>query len=116
VRTNHSVLRGYADHAFTGRRFVHANLEYRVPLAHPQRGVWSLPFFLRHLHAAVFGDAAHAWSGNFRMEDVKTGAGAALGTDVSLGHGVPATFTGGVARGFAPGGETRFYFRAGLSF
>ena len=116
VRTNHSVLRGYPDSIFLGRRFAHANAEYRFPLGHPQRGWRSLPLFVRHLHAAVFGDAAHAWSGRFRLEDVKTGAGVALGGDFVLGHAVPVTATVGVARGFAEQGETRAYFRAGLSF
>jgi Tol biopolymer transport system component len=38
VRTNTSVLRGYPRNAFSGRSFVHANVEYRFALAHPQRG------------------------------------------------------------------------------
>jgi Tol biopolymer transport system component len=116
VRTNHSVLRGYPDDAFTGRRFAHANLEYRFPLARPQRGYHTMPLFLRHLHGAAFVDAAHAWTGSFRLRQVKTAAGAAVGSDVVLGHAVPLTFTAGLARGFAEQGETRAYFRAGLSF
>jgi Tol biopolymer transport system component len=116
VRTNHSVLRGYPDDVFTGRRFAHANAEYRVPLAHPQRGFRTFPVFVRHLHAAAFVDAAHAWSGTFRLRDVKTGVGAALGADLSLGHGLPVTGTVGIARGLAEQGETRGYLRVGLSF
>jgi hypothetical protein len=50
VGTNHSVLRGYPDDAFSGRRFLDANVEYRFPLAHPQRGYRLLPVFVRHLH------------------------------------------------------------------
>ena len=116
VMTNHSVLRGYPSDAFTGRSFAHANLEYRVPLWHPQRGFRSYPVFLRHLHAAVFFDAAHAWSGDFALSEVKTGAGLALGADLNLGHAVPFTATVGVAQGFAAKGETRAYFLAGLAF
>jgi Tol biopolymer transport system component len=116
VRTNFSVLRGYPDDAFTGRSFAHANLECRLPLGHPERGLRSLPFFLRHLHAAFFADAASAWSGRFRFSDVKTGAGAALGADMILGHALPLTGTLGVARGFGQQGETRVYVRAGLAF
>lgn len=113
---NNSVLRGYPDDAFTGRSFAQANLEYRFPLAHPERGFRLLPIFLRHLHAAVFADAAHAWSENFRLRDVKTSAGVALGADVYLGHVFPLTGTLGVARGFAEKGETRVYFQFGLAF
>jgi Tol biopolymer transport system component len=116
VRTNHSVLRGYVDDAFTGRRFVHGNVEYRIPLGHPQRGYRSFPVFLRHLHTAAFLDAAHAWSSGFRLADVKTGVGVALGADVNLGHGLPVTGTVGIARGLSDRGETRGYFRVGLSF
>jgi hypothetical protein len=116
VATNHAVLRGYADDAFSGRRFAAANVEYRIPLAHPQRGLRTLPVFLRHLHATAFADAAHAWSGELRLEDVRKGAGIALGADVVLGHGLPVTGMVGVARGFDDGGETQVYFRAGLAF
>jgi Tol biopolymer transport system component len=116
VATNQTVLRGYPDDAFVGRRFAHSNLEYRIPLAHPQRGFRSMPFFVRHLHASAFADAALAWSGPFRLGDVKTGAGAALGADLYISHAVPVTTVIGVAHGFAERGETRVYFRAGLSF
>ncbi|HET8647138.1 MAG TPA: hypothetical protein VFO85_16695, partial [Vicinamibacteria bacterium] len=116
VRTNQSVLRGYARNAFTGRRFVHGNAEYRFALAHPQRGWRTVPVFVRHLHAAAFVDAGHAWSGALRLRDLKTGVGAALGADVYVGHGLPVTATLGLARGLAGGGETQVYFRTGLSF
>jgi len=116
VRTNQAVLRGYQDGAFTGRRFVSGSLEYRLPLAHPQRGFRTLPVFVRHLHASAFVDAAHAWSTGFEWRDVKTAAGGALGADLVVGHAIPLTFTAGLAQGFASAGETRFYFRTGLSF
>jgi hypothetical protein len=116
VQTNHSVLRGYAQDAFRGRRFVHLNAEYRFPLAHPQRGWRTVPLFVRHLHGAVFLDAAHAWSGPFALGDMKTGVGTAVGTDVVVGHGLGLTFTAGVAHGFSDGEPLRTYFRSGLSF
>jgi outer membrane protein assembly factor BamA len=116
VRTNYALLRGYPDDAFTGRSFVTSSAEYRFPLAHPQRGFWSTPFFLRHLHGSLFMDAANAWSGGFRMRDLKTGAGAAVGADVFLGHAVPVTGVLAVAHGFAAEGDTRLYMRVGLAF
>ena len=116
VGTNAAVLRGYEDDAFRGRRFATANAEYRFPLGHPQRGWRSFPVFLRHLHASVSYDAAAAWSGDFERDDLKTGAGIALGADLLLGHRLPVTVTAGLAHGFDTGGETRGYFRAGLSF
>jgi len=116
VATNAAVLRGYADDAFTGRRVLHANLEYRVPLAHPQHGWRSLPVFLRHLHATAFVDAGQAWSDAFRWSAMKTGVGVAMATDLSLSPGLPLTVTLGVARGVADKGETQVYFRTGLAF
>jgi hypothetical protein len=116
VATNLSLLRGYPDEAFAGRNYFAANLELRVPLAHPQRGLRTLPVFLRHMHAAAFVDAGDAWSGGLRAASLKTGFGAALGADLNLSHAVPFTFTAGVARGLADGGDTRLYIRSGLSF
>jgi hypothetical protein len=116
VSPNFAVLRGYADDAFRGRNFLGANAEWRFPLAHPQRGWRSLPAFARHLHGELFVDAASAWSGRFRIRDVKTGVGVALGADFVFGHALPVTLTAGVARGLAAEGETRAYFRTGLSF
>lgn len=116
VATNQALLRGYPDDAFSGRSFLSAGLEWRLPLAHPQRGWRTAPLFLRHLHAALFFDSGHAWSDEFRARDVATAAGAALGADVMLGHALPFTVTAGVARGFSQKGKTRAYVRAGLSF
>jgi Tol biopolymer transport system component len=116
VRSNPAVLRGYPDNAFRGRSFAAANAEYRFPLAHPQRGWRSFPLFLRHLHASAFVDVGGAWSGALRGDDLRTGAGVALGADSVLAHRLPFTATLGVARGFDAGGESRVYFRAGLSF
>jgi outer membrane protein assembly factor BamA len=116
VRSNLTVLRGYPDDAFTGRNYVSGNLELRLPLGHPQGGLRSLPVFLRHLHVTAFLDAGDAWSGAWRASELKTAAGAALGADVNLFHAVPFTFSAGVAHGFAVQGETRAYFRTGLSF
>jgi outer membrane protein assembly factor BamA len=116
VAANPAVLRGYPESAFGGRSYAAANLEYRIPLARPQRGWRTLPAFVRHLHLTLFADAAHAWSSGFRLEDVKTAAGAALGVDVSLAHALPFTATAGAARGFAERGDTQLYFRLGLAF
>jgi outer membrane translocation and assembly module TamA len=122
VRSNHAVLRGYPQDGgglrerFSGRSFVSANVEYRFPLAHPQRGWRSVPVFVRHLHGTVFLDAGQAWSDEFRFGDMKTGAGVALGTDVWIGHALPVTGVIGLARGFDDGGETKAYFRVGLAF
>jgi Omp85 superfamily domain/WD40-like Beta Propeller Repeat len=116
VRANVALLRGYPDDAFSGRSFLQANAEYRFPLGNPQRGFRTLPVFLRHLRGSLFFDAAEAWSGELRLRAVKTAAGAGLGIDSILANRLP--FTGEVvaAHGFDLGGETKVYFRIGLSF
>jgi outer membrane protein assembly factor BamA len=116
VRTNLAVLRGYPDDAFAGRRFAAVNAEYRFALFSPQRGWRSLPLFLRHLRGTVFFDAANAWSGDFRIGDMKTAAGASLGFDTAVGFAVPLTAELTVARGFDELGDTKVYFRLGLAF
>jgi hypothetical protein len=116
VQTNHSVLRGYAQDAFRGRHFAHANAEYRFPLAHPQRGYRTVPVFLRHLHAAVFADAGGAWDGALEAGDIKVGVGAAVGADLHVFYGIGVTFVAGVAHGFSDADAARGYFRTGLSF
>ena len=115
-RTNPAVLRGYSRNQFTGRRFAIANVEYRVPLANPQRGWASLPLFVRHLHAGAFFDAGNAWSGPFRLADVKSSAGVTLGADLLIGHRLPLTTVVGLGRGFSDFGRTRAYFRTSLAF
>jgi Tol biopolymer transport system component len=116
VRTNNAVLRGYPDDAFTGRRYAAFNAEYRFPLFSPQRGWRSFPLFLRHFRGSVFFDAAHAWSGEFRAEDVKTSAGASIGLDSAIGFALPLTAELTLARGFDEQGDTKVYFRFGLAF
>ena len=122
IGTNHSVLRGYPQNGgalrdrFTGRSFVNGNVEYRFPLAHPQRGWRSLPVFVRHLHGAVFADAGQAWTTQFRFRDMKPSAGVTVGTDAVIGHVLPMTGVVGLARGFEDGGETTVYVRLGLSY
>jgi Tol biopolymer transport system component len=116
VRTNPAVLRGYEDNAFRGRSLVYGNAEYRVPLAHPQRGVRSYPIFLRHIHATAFFDAAEVWNDAFRLGTVKKSAGAALGADWTTFHRLPLTTLVGLARGLDAEGTTQAYFRLGLSF
>ena len=116
VRTNNAVLRGYPDNAFTGRRYAAVNAEYRFPLFSPQRGWRSLPVFLRHFRGTVFFDAAHAWTGEFRAEDVKTAAGASLGLESAVGFALPLSAELSVARGFDDQGDTKVYFHFGLAF
>ena len=127
-RVRPSVLRGFDGGALTGRDLAYANAELRVPLAHPQRGIRSLPIFVRHIHAAAFLDSAIAWHGfpvsgpaDFDWHDAAVSAGAQIGADLMVFHVVPMTLAGGYAvplrKGSAgPFAGSRFYLNAGLAF
>jgi outer membrane translocation and assembly module TamA len=75
-----------------------------------------MPAFVRSLHGSVFVDAGSAWTGHFALRQVKTAAGAAIGTDAFVSHVLPLTAMLGVARGFSAKGDTRWYFQLGLPF
>ena len=91
------LLRGFDADAIAGDHAVVGNLDYRVPLASIQRGLGTLPFFLRTAHAAVFADAGHAWRDDFRWSDFRTAFGVELSLDATVGYFLPLTFTAGGA-------------------
>ena len=96
------------------------NAEYRFPIARPQRGVGTWPFFVHTVHAAVFADAGHAWTRSFDASAIKTSAGAELSANVVAGFFFRFTATIGIARGHDGSGtipdRTLVYFRVGKSF
>jgi hypothetical protein len=115
-----SLLRGFPDNAFQGDTAAVLNAEYRVPLGWPQRGYGTWPLFLRSLHATVFADAGHAWTGRFRTSEVKSSWGAEASADVVAGYALPLTWTAGVAWGRDGAGGVRsgreVYVRIGHGF
>ena len=90
------LVRGFDD----DRRGWHAavaNLDYRFPLWRLERGMGTLPAFVRTVHGALFADAGHAWNASFRASDARTSLGVELSVDTILGYALPLTFTGGAA-------------------
>ena len=96
------------------------NVEYRWPIARPQRGIRAWPIFLHTLHAAVFADVGHAWTQTFRADAIKTSAGGELATDIVAGYVLPFTATVGAAWGHDGSGtladRVTVYFRVGKAF
>ena len=45
------LLRGYRSGQFGGRYFFVSNMEYRIPLADTDRGLGTLPMFMRRISA-----------------------------------------------------------------
>ena len=115
-----SLLRGFQQHVFSGRRVALVNAEARVPIAWPQRGLGTWPIFLRALHATAFADVGHAWTREPSWTDRKVGYGAELSADIVAGFGLPLTCSVGAAWGrdgasvVAP--QREIYFRIGRSF
>jgi hypothetical protein len=91
------MIRGLDADRLFGYRAAVINVDYRVPVAHVERGVGTLPFLLRNVHAAIFVDAGHAWSDRFRSADVRTSVGGELSLDTVLGYFLPLTFSAGGA-------------------
>ncbi len=91
------LLRGVDEGDLLGEHAAVLNVDYRLPLWRVERGLGTLPAFLRTVHAAGFVDVAHAWSGHFDAGDVSRSAGLELSLDTVVGYNLPLTFTGGVA-------------------
>jgi hypothetical protein len=114
-----SLLRGFPSDAFAGTRIAIVNADYRFPIARPQRGSGTLPLFLHTLHAALFADAGHAWSGEFDLRRAKIAAGAELAANAVAGYAFPFSIAVGAAWGrdgahVVDGGAV--YLRVGRAF
>ncbi len=124
-------VRGFAPNAQRGTRALGAQLEYRVPLAMPSRGVGLAPLFLDRVSASVFADAGRAWCGRdvrdtpqarvLCAQSVGTAgwlasAGGELLLDLGLAWDTPYRVRAGVARQVAGGRGTGGYVTLGVGF
>jgi hypothetical protein len=89
------LLRGFDDDA-RGWHAAVVNVDYRFPLFRVERGIGTLPLFVRAIHGAVFTDVGEAWNRGFRAGALRSASGAELSVDTVLGYALPATITGGV--------------------
>lgn len=115
-----AVLRGYDDPGLDptryGRKLAFGNLDWRIPLGHPQRGLRALPLFLQHLHLTASLDAAVVSPGTLDLSSARVGASLGLGADLFVGHRIPVTLQGGVGRGLTRDGSTVGWFSIGFPF
>ncbi|MBX3129135.1 MAG: PD40 domain-containing protein [Polyangiaceae bacterium] len=109
------VLRGYAPAQFIGSHYNLLNAEYRFPIWYADRGLSTLPVFLRTLSGAVFADYGGAFERidlDDPFADYHLGVGAELWIDLFLGYFGRANLRLGHARGLddeaAKGGQTYF--------
>jgi WD40-like Beta Propeller Repeat len=98
-------LRGYPARAASGQQYHLANIELRQELWSIERGVSTLPFYLRRLHAAALVDGGNAFDGEIDPAALKAGVGGALRLDFTVGYGVSASLDVGYARGLTRGGS-----------
>lgn len=99
-------LRGYPARTVAGNQFHLLNLEYRQELWSIERGLATLPVYLRRLHAAVLSDTGAAWDTTFdASRDLRTSLGFALRLDAFFGYFVPGTLEIGYSRGLMAGGK-----------
>ncbi|MBL9099792.1 MAG: PD40 domain-containing protein [Myxococcales bacterium] len=80
------VLRGFQPLAFDGRYYTVLNVEYRIPLADVERGLGTLPLFMRRVTAIPFTDIGGAWTSGFTRKAFHVGVGAALVLSFKMGY------------------------------
>jgi hypothetical protein len=109
LRQGAFVLRGYEPAQFIGTHYNLLNLEYRFPIAYVDRGVSTLPAFLRTVSGALFADYGGAYD-VLDLDDpwsaYHLGVGGEFWFDVVLGYHVGGTIRWGLAKGLddeAPG-------------
>lgn len=116
-----AILRGYdapisTDPTRFGTRLAFGTLEWRVPLAFPQRGYRAFPFFVRHLHFTASLDAAAVSERTLNLARARVGVSAALGANLLVGHRFPVTVQAGLGRGLTRDGATVPWVSLGFPF
>ncbi len=113
IRQGGFVLRGYKPVAFIGSQYNLLNAEYRFPILYTDRGVSTLPVFLRTVSGAMFADYGGAFNTvdlNDPLSQYHLGVGAELWFDLILGYFVGGNVRLGYAHGVddaqsIPGGQ-----------
>lgn len=114
------VLRGYEPGQFVGTQFNLFNAEYRFPLLYVDRGVSTLPAFLRTVSGALFADYGGAFDQmdlDDPLQSYHLGVGGELWFDLVLGYYASATLRLGAAKGLDEAAPShRLYFVASSAF
>ena len=109
-RSSTGYLRGYPSGVARGSQFHLANFEYRQKIAEIERGIATLPLYVRRIHAAALLDAGDAFNGRPELERLKLSAGAALRLDMVVGYFLPGSLDLGYARGLTDEGTSEYWF------
>jgi hypothetical protein len=121
IRQGGFVLRGYDSGQFSGTTFNLANLEYRFPLSYVDRGLSTLPLFMRSLTGVFFVDYGGAYNEmnlSKPLDVYHLGVGAELWFNLMIAYGGFVDLRLGFAKGFddeAPEGvQTYVVFSSGF--
>ncbi|MEI9952009.1 MAG: hypothetical protein WDO74_24240 [Pseudomonadota bacterium] len=112
IRQSPFVLRGYAPGQFIGTSFNLLNVEYRFPLLYADRGLSTLPIFLRTLSGVLFFDYGGAYTQidpQKPFDQFHPSIGAELWFDAITAYFMQSNLRLGVAHGldhYAPGYQT----------
>jgi hypothetical protein len=120
LRQTSFVLRGYDPGQFAGNQLNLFKAEYRFPILYVDRGLSTLPTFLRGLSGALFADYGGAYD-EMDLEDplavYHLGVGGELWLDLVLGYFAHGTVRFGIAKGIddvAPSTQTYMVLSAGF--
>ncbi len=98
-------LRGFPERTVIGNQYHLLNVEYRQELAAIERGLATLPVYLRRVHLALLSDVGTAFDTELQIDrQVRASVGAALRLDAFFGYFIPGTFEVGYAHGLTDGG------------
>jgi len=112
IRQSAFVLRGYAPGQFIGSSYNLLNAEYRLPLLYADRGLSTLPIFLRTVSGVLFFDYGGAYSKidpSKPFDQFHASIGAELWIEAVTAYFLHTNLRLGVARGldeFAQGTQT----------
>ena len=102
-------LRGFERRSAFGRQFHLVNLEYRQILFHVEKGLSTLPIYMRRVHFAGLLDAGDAFNDGFDLDEFNVAVGGALRFDLVFGYFAPGTFDIGYARGLTEEGIGEYW-------
>lgn len=108
-------LRGYPTAVESGRYYALFNAEYRFPIVNIDRGLSTLPILLNRINGNVFVDYGSAFDAP-ETAKFKTGVGAELWFDMTIGYFVSLMMRVGYARGLASEGLDKVYFVASVPY
>jgi hypothetical protein len=108
------VLRGYPARVYSGSEYLLENIEYRIPIAKPDRGISSLPIYLQRLDGNVFIDYGGAFD-RLDLRGIRFFHHGALIDTQQLHGSIGAELWFGLQLGYALGTQIRLGYAYGFS-